>query len=247
MIGIERRSILGVPVDIIDMSIAIEQIDNLIKSNYKGNYIFAINAEKIIALQKDSFLKKMAEEATLLIPDGIGAVIAIKLLYGIKVQRVPGVDLMHNICMEASKKVYKIYIYGAREEVNKKSVEKLKAAYPGINIVGRCNGYLREEKMDELVKEINESQADILFIALGSPKQEKWIQKYLPKLTSVKVCQGIGGTLDTIVGQVKRAPEIYRKLGLEWLYRLVKEPKRIKRQIVYPGFLLQIFKEKYRK
>ncbi len=246
MIGIERKSILGVSVDMIDMNLAIAQINNLIKNNDKGNYIFAINAEKIIALQKDSFLKEMSEKATLLIPDGMGAVLAIRILYGIKVQRVPGVDLMHNICKEASKKGYKIFIYGAKEEVNREVVEKLYSIYPGINIVGRCNGYLSEEKMGDLVKKINESQADILFIALGSPKQEKWIQKYLPELTSVKICQGIGGTLDTIVGHVKRAPELLQKSALEWLYRLIKEPKRIRRQIIIPIFVLKILRAKIR-
>ena len=97
-----------------------------------------------------------------------------------------------------------------------------------------------------LIRKINESQADILFIALGSPKQESWIQKYSPDL-EVKVYQGIGGTLDVLSGQSKGAPSLIQKIGLEWLYRLVKEPKRIRRQIVYPRFLLEVVKAKFKK
>jgi N-acetylglucosaminyldiphosphoundecaprenol N-acetyl-beta-D-mannosaminyltransferase len=242
---IERKRILGIPVDIVDMSQALTYIDHIIQSNEKDNYILAINAEKIIALQKDPFLKQMAENASLLVPDGIGAVLAVKLLYGIKISRVPGADLMQNICKEAARRGYRIFIYGAKEDVNKDAVERLKRTYPGLNIVGRCSGYISEEKMNELVNQINESGADILFVALGSPKQEKWMQDYLPRL-NIKVCQGIGGTLDTIVGRVKRAPESFQKLGLEWLYRLLKEPRRIRRQLVLPVFVLKVFKEKIR-
>ncbi|NWF75470.1 MAG: WecB/TagA/CpsF family glycosyltransferase [Nitrospirae bacterium] len=246
MKGIERKNILGVPVDLIDMEGAIRHINDLIAGNSRNNYIFAINAEKVMALQKDSFLRQMAENASLLIPDGIGAVLALKLLYGKRAKRVPGVDLMHNICREAAEKGYKIFIYGAKEEINKKSVEKLHELYDGIKIVGRSHGYVTSDKMDYLLRQINESGADILFIALGSPKQEKWIQEYLPKL-NVKVCQGIGGTLDTIVGIVKRAPESFQRLGLEWFYRLLKEPKRIRRQLVLPLFILKVLREKMRR
>ncbi len=98
--------------------------------------------------------------------------------------------------------------------------------------------------MYELINDINKSEADILFIALGSPKQEEWIQKYLPRVNA-KICQGIGGTLDTITGNVQRAPVFMQKLGLEWLYRLFKEPKRIRRQIVLPLFALKVLKEKF--
>lgn len=231
------------PVDIVDMTGALKYIDDLIQSNRNGNYIFAINAEKVMALQNDPFLRNMAENASLLVPDGIGAVLAIKLLHGIKISRVPGADLMQNICKEAAKKGYRIFIYGAKDDVNKDAVERLKKTYPGLNIVGRCSGYITEERMNELINQINESGADILFVALGSPKQERWIQDYLPKL-NIKVCQGIGGTLDTIVGHVKRAPESFQKLGLEWLYRLLKEPRRIRRQLVIPVFVFNILKEK---
>jgi len=228
-----------------DMQGALEFIDKLIRSDQKGNYVFAINAEKIMAIQKDAFLKSMVENAALLLPDGVGIVLGAKWLYGLKVTRITGVELMLELCKEAELKGYKIFIYGAEEAVNKNSVEQLKLVYPSISIVGRCNGYISEEEMESLIKRINDSNADILFIALGSPKQEKWIQKYLPVLNT-KICLGIGGTLDVISGKSKRAPENIQKLGLEWLYRLIKEPKRIRRQIIYPVFITKLALERFK-
>jgi N-acetylglucosaminyldiphosphoundecaprenol N-acetyl-beta-D-mannosaminyltransferase len=241
---IERVRVLGIPVDRVDMPGALAFVDSAVENGYSRSYILAVNPEKIITLQKNNGLKQTFEKASLLIPDGIGVVVAMRWLYGFSVNRVPGADLMLNICSEASKNGHKIFIFGSKENVNKEATEKLRYMYPGIQIVGRCNGYVADERMDELINNINKSEADILFIALGSPKQEEWIQKYLPKVT-VKICQGIGGTLDTITGNVERAPLFMQKLGLEWLYRLIKEPKRIRRQIFLPVFVFKVLKEKF--
>lgn len=242
---IKRVRILGVPVDHVDMRRALDFVDSAIKNNELRQYILGINPEKVITLQRNNFLRNMFEKAGLLIPDGIGVVLAMRWLYRLPARRVPGSELVPNICREAVKEGYKIFFYGSKEEVNKAAVEKLRNIYPGIQIVGRSSGYVKENQMPSLVGEINGSGADILFVGLGSPKQEQWIQAYLPKL-NVKVCQGIGGTLDTITGNVKRAPIFFRWIGLEWLYRLIKEPKRIRRQIVLPIFALKLLKEKLR-
>lgn len=241
-----RGRVLGVPIDKVDMSSALEFVSVQIQNNKKGSYILAVNAEKIMSIQKDSFLRTFFENAALLLPDGIGIVLAIRWILGLEITRVTGVDLMQNLCKEAVKKGYKIFIYGGTEEVNKDVVEKIKNKYPGILVVGRSNGYLEESRMNYLINKINESDAEILFIALGSPKQEMWIQKYLPQL-NINICQAIGGTLDVISGKTKRASKAVQKIGLEWLYRLINEPKRIHRQIVYPVFLIKILIEKFRK
>ena len=241
--GIKRVRILGIPVDHVDMRCALDFVDSAIKNKKLQQYILAINPEKVVALQRDHFLRRMSERAALLIPDGIGVVLAIRWLYGLPATRVPGSELMPNICREAAKKGYKIFLYGSKEKINKAAVEKLRNIYPGIHIVGRSNGYVKEDQMPNLIREINASGADILFVALGSPKQEQWIHTYLPEL-NVKVCQGIGGTLDTIAGEVKRAPKIFRETGLEWLYRLASEPSRIRRQLVLPAFAFGIIKQK---
>jgi N-acetylglucosaminyldiphosphoundecaprenol N-acetyl-beta-D-mannosaminyltransferase len=243
--AIDRVRILGIPVDHVDMKRALDFIDSAIRNNELQQYILAINPEKVIRLQHDSLLISMFEKAALLIPDGIGIVLAIRLLYGLPATRVPGSELMWNTCREAARKGYKIFLYGSKEDVNKSAVEKLQTTFPGLQIVGRANGYLKDDEMPNLMKEINQSGADILFVALGSPKQEQWIQAYLPKL-NVKICQGIGGTLDTIAGLVERAPVFFRKAGLEWLYRLIREPKRIRRQAALPIFVLKVIIEKFK-
>lgn len=230
---IERVQILGVPVDYVDMRTALDFVDSAIRNNKPRQYIIAITPEKVVRLQHENHLKKTFEDAALLIPDGVGIVMAIRWLFGFPATRVPGAELMPNICREAAKKGYKIFLYGSKEEVNKAAAEKLRNTYPGIQIVGRSNGYVKEDQMPVLIKEINKSRADILFVALGSPKQEYWIKTWLPQL-DVRICQGVGGTLDTIVGVVKRAPPIVQTLNLEWAYRLVREPKKNSKVWLYP-------------
>jgi len=122
----------------------------------------------------------------------------------------------------------------------------LKERHGGLNIVGRSHGYVSEQDMAALVEKINASGAEILFLALGSPKQEKWLAAHKDALNTVKVCQGIGGTLDTIAGKVKRAPKIWCRCSAEWLYRLLSEPSRIKRQKVLPVFAMMVVLAKLR-
>lgn len=237
-----RFSILGVSVDAVDTDYALAYIESCIQNREKGKYILSVNAEKIMMLNNDPPLRLFFNRADLLLPDGIGTVIAARWLYGKKIQRTAGVDLMGKTCEHASKNGYKIFIYGAREEINCKAIERLNILYPGIRIVGRSHGYLDENMMRKLIDQINRSAAELLFIALGSPKQEKWIQQYKDKL-DVNIYQGIGGTLDVISGESKRSPLRIQRLGFEWLYRLIKEPKRIKRQRVYPLFLFSVLRE----
>jgi len=123
-------------------------------------------------------------------------------------------------------------------------VDILEQRYPGLEVVGRRNGFVQPTEMDALVNQINASGAQILFIALGSPRQEKWVAQYGVRL-QVKLIQGIGGTLDTITGHVKRAPEFWQRFNLEWFYRLINEPKRITRQIKLPVFSLMVIKQKF--
>lgn len=214
-----------------------------LESGTRPHSIIASNAEKNFSAPKDPVLYECYKNADLLLPDGIGMVIAANLLYGTNLERVPGSEFIFDICKLAQDEGYKVYIYGSKEEVNKQSVEVLKERYPGLKIAGRSNGYVKEEDMPALIDQINASGTDILFIALGSPKQEKWLTTHKDSLKHVRVCQGIGGTLDTIGGNVKRAPEFWCRYNLEWLYRLLSEPKRIKRQIVLPMFAFLVFKE----
>ncbi len=239
-----RYPILNIWTDAVSMDGALAKVSEFVEQGDRPHTIFATNPEKNFSVPADPFLYKCFEEADLLLPDGIGMVLAAKVLHGAKLSRVPGCEFMQKACGLAAENGYKIFIYGAKEEVSKEAVRILEERLPGLQIVGRCNGYWPEEKMDELVETINNSKAEILFLALGSPKQEKWFATHREKLRNVRVCQGIGGTLDVITGNVKRAPEIFCKLGLEWFYRLLSEPKRWKRQLVLPVFVWRVFLEK---
>jgi len=230
MIPPKRVQILDTQVDCISMAETLKFVDEHIRTTNQVSTILAVNPEKVYALRRNSFLRNFFAKAAILIPDGIGVVFAMRI-NGYKAERVAGADLMQQICAQAEDSNYKIFFYGAKEEVNQGAVERLRERHPAIRIVGRANGYVKEEDMGALVAQINESKAEILFVALGSPRQEEWMSKYLDQLESVRICQGIGGTLDTIVGTVKRAPLFMQQLNLEWFYRLIQQPARANRQI----------------
>lgn len=223
---IERIRVLNVPVDVLTMDMAINRVCEMAKNHEKTGYVVAVNPEKSFAMQQSEEIRDFIENADVIIPDGIGIVFGARILNGRKLGRVPGADLMQEICKASGERNVRIFIYGAKEEVNAGAVEKLRQRHSDIQIVGRRNGYVREEEMDDLVREINDSGADIVFLALGSPRQERWMNDYGPKLNS-GACMGIGGTLDTITGTVKRAPVFMQKIHLEWFYRLIKQPSRI--------------------
>ncbi len=227
-----------------DKDESIRRVKEFIETGTRPHSIFAANPEKNFSVPKDPVLYDAFKNADLLLPDGIGVVLAAQILYGIHVERVPGSEFIFDICNLAAEGNFKVFIYGAKEDVNKKTVDELKNHYPGINIAGRANGYVDESEMPQLIDRINQSNAEILFLALGSPKQEKWFTTYKNQLQHVRVVQGVGGTLDTIAGTVKRAPMIWRKFSAEWLYRLIKEPKRIRRQKVLPLFVALVLYSK---
>ncbi|MFZ4856708.1 MAG: WecB/TagA/CpsF family glycosyltransferase [Desulfuromonadaceae bacterium] len=240
-----RLKILNVWVDPVDMNGALQRVENFIEKGDRPHSVFAVNPEKNFSVPRDPNLHKVFRDADLLIPDGIGVVMAARILYRVSLSRVPGVEMMDEICGLSANKGYRVFIYGAKEEVSAKSVEVLQKRYPSLEIVGRANGFVPAEEMPKLIEQINASGAQVLFLALGSPRQEKWFATYASQLLTVRVCQGIGGTLDTIAGTVKRAPEFWCNMNMEWFYRLMSEPKRIARQKVLPIFAYQVFRQKY--
>lgn len=239
-----RLKIINIWVDPVDRNEAIRRVKEFLKTGTRPHTIIAANPEKNFSVPKDAVLYDTFKNADLLIPDGIGVVIAARILYGVKLERLPGSELIFDICHIAEKGSFKVFIYGAKEDVNKKVVEELKNRYPNLKIVGRENGYVKDSGMPDLINRINASKAEILFLALGSPKQEKWYTTHKSRLHHVRVVQGVGGTLDTIAGTVKRAPRVWCKFQLEWLYRLIMEPNRIKRQMVLPVFAIMVLMSK---
>ena len=243
MLDIHRVEILGVPVDRVTMSEALDCVESMIKRQLPS-IILAVNPEKVIRAQQDEQLLDLLWSADLLIPDGIGVVMAARILGLGRAKRVPGSELMPKLCESAASKGYTVFLFGASEEVNRQAVTVLQDRYPGIRIVGSHHGYVPDKKMPIVIADINKCQPDLLFVALGSPYQEQWMARYVPFL-KVKVCQGVGGTFDVIAGRVKRAPLLFRAIHLEWFYRLLSQPSRIFRQTALPVFVYQILKSKF--
>ena len=243
----QRLNILDIWVDPVSRQEALAKVGDFLSNGNRPHCIFAANPEKNFSVPADPLLYEVYRGADLLLPDGIGMVLAARALYGKRLERVPGAEFIFDICRLAAESGKGIFVYGAREHVNKSACDKLAQRFPGLKIAGRSNGYVPAEKMDGLLDTINTSGAAILFVALGSPMQEKWCAAHAHKLEHVKVIQGVGGTLDTIAGTVKRAPAAWCKMNLEWLYRLLKEPRRIRRQKVLPLFAAAVIADRIRK
>ena len=233
-----RVDILGVPVGCVDMARALDRVDEIIECG-RPEMVIAVNPEKVVKARQDRWLLSLLPRAGLLIPDGAGVVFAARLLGLGRMERVAGSDLMLAICGRAVPRGYRLFLFGGSPQVNQRAVEVLRGRYPRIQIVGHEHGYVQDDQMPDLIRRINASRADVLFVALGSPRQERWMDRYLPQL-EVKVCQGVGGTFDVIAGRVKRAPLSFRNLHLEWLYRLLMQPGRIIRQTALPQFAVQV-------
>ncbi len=195
------------------------------------NQMFIVNINPFIVLDnKDK--KEIFNQEEINIPDGEGIVLLSKLRGGNVEKRIAGIDLMLDLCQKSEQK---IYLYGAKEGVAKETKKRLENLYPKIKIVGTMNGYSKEE---EVIKDINKTKPEIIFIALGSPKQEDFIIKNKDKLKSVKVLMPVGGSFDVISGNLKRASKLIQALKLEWLYRMIKEPKRFKGIIKLIQFII---------
>ncbi|MFA5603431.1 MAG: WecB/TagA/CpsF family glycosyltransferase [Bacilli bacterium] len=231
---VETENIFGINVSILNYMRLRECVEKDINLNKKST-IIAINPEKILKSRNDNELKELLNNATYKIPDGIGVVYASKKMGGKIKSRITGIDCMEMLCELSNIKGYKIFMFGASSEVVRNAKYELTKKYPKVNIVGILDGY--EKDNDKIVETINKSGANILFVALGSPKQENWIKNNMNKL-NVNIFQGVGGSFDVFSGGIKRAPKLMQKLGLEWLYRLIKEPKRIFRQINLFKFML---------
>lgn len=231
-----RERYLGVNVCCIDMEEALNEVEDIIRDK-KPSFVVAINPEKIMKAKKDEGLRKLLNSAAIQIPDGVGVLIASKLKRGSIKKRVTGIDLMQNICKRASQKGYRVFLLGAKPGVAKRAAEILKEKYTGLNICGIRDGYFKDE--DNVIDEIRESRADIIFVAMGSPKQENWITGNMEKY-NVPLSMGVGGSFDVICGNIKRAPDFMCKMGLEWFYRLIKEPSRYKRMMALPVFLFKV-------
>lgn len=208
----------------------------------KCGQVVTLNPEMIAYASGHEDFAKILEEAELVIPDGIGVQIGLKIL-GHEVRRIAGVEFAKKVLEKFAMTGKSIALVGAKPEIISKTVENLKSEIPGVDIVYARDGYF--EDMDEVINELSQTQAQLVLTALGSPKQEDFNYK-AKKLMPNTLFIGVGGSFDVWSGEVKRAPEIYQRLGLEWLYRTVKEPKRFKRIFpTLPLFVIKVLKEKF--
>lgn len=235
--------ILGVRVDNIDMIQALCLVQQYIGSD-SAHQIVTVNAEILYNASQDRELAALIENADLVTPDGSGIVWAANVLGEPLKERVTGIDLVLEICRQAAPNQWKVFLLGGKPGVAHLAGENLKNKYPGLDIAGIRDGYFQEADEDELIEEINASKAQILFAGLGSPKQESWLAAYKTQLKP-KVLLGVGGSFDVISGQLKRAPGLFQKLGLEWLYRIIRQPWRFKRALAIPKFQWAVKKSQW--
>ena len=195
----------------------------------KKTYVVTANAEIAMYAKENVSYFNIITKADYIVPDGIGVVKGAQILKKEIKERVPGIELMVDLLKIADKFNQKVYFYGAKNEVIEKMIKRIKSDYPNINIVGYSNGYINDAD-NKITDEIINLEPDYIFVAKGAPLQDEWINKVIQK-TDKGLFMGVGGSFDVLAGVVKRAPEIWQKLNLEWLYRIICEPTRLKRFI----------------
>lgn len=243
-----RVNILNTTIDNLSIQETLQTIEGAI-ANKKQIHHVVVNASKIVAMQSDLQLRKSVNESDLINADGQAVVWASKILKQPLKERVAGIDLMQNLVELAHKKDYKIYFFGAKDDIVKEVVERYSEKYSPNIIAGYRNGYYKKEEEKNIAKQIAESGANILFVAISSPTKENFLYENKDLLNNVNFIMGVGGSFDVVSGKVKRAPIWMQKNGLEWFYRFAQEPKRMwKRYLVGNSkFIGLVLKERFSK
>lgn len=232
----ETVNILGVHVNKYTMQEAVAKASEMIETDGLS-MIFTPNSEIILYASNNPEFTDVINSADMVIPDGIGVVYGAKILKNPIKERVAGYDLVCNLFPIMAEKGQSVYLLGAKPGVAEKAAETLLEKHPGLVIAGTHDGYFKDDK--EVIADINKCAPDFLMVCLGFPKQENWIYNNREKLNA-KLAIGAGGCLDVFAGTVQRAPEFYCKHGIEWLYRLVKQPSRFVRMLALPKFGLKV-------
>ena len=229
-----RVDVLGVGFDNVTMDEALDKAMALLEED--GPHLVATpNPEIVQRAGKDAEFAKVLAQADLVIPDGIGVIYAAKILGRPLKGRVPGIDFGSALMGRMAKTGKRLFLLGAEPGVAEQAAVNLQAKYPGLVVCGTHDGYFKED--GPVAQAVREARADVVFVCLGAPKQEKWIAAN-GEATGARLLIGMGGALDVFAGKVERAPEGFQKLGLEWLYRLMKQPSRIGRMAKLPLFLV---------
>lgn len=220
-----------------DKNTLMNYIENIDKVN-----IVSGNPEVLFNGLNDPILKEnFKQKASIIIPDGVGTVLASKLLKKPVREKIAGIDIVREVLIKANLEGKSIYLLGAKEEVLKKCVDNIKSEFPNLKISGFHNGFFDLNSCDDIIEDIKMCNPWAIFVAMGSPRQEIFIEKVMDTVDT-HIFMGVGGVFDIFAGELKRAPKWMISLGLEWLYRVAKEPFRIKRLIAIPKFLLLVLK-----
>lgn len=228
-----KQTIMGVQIDNVSMAEAVASGCRLVESG-GTHYVVTPNSEIIYAARKNQELKEVLNRAGLALPDGIGVVYAGKILGTPLKEKVAGIEFGTAMLGRAAERGWSVYFLGAKPGVAQEAARRMQNRFPGLIVAGTADGYFQED--GPAVEQIKASGADIVLVCLGAPKQELWMAKN-GQATGAKLLCGLGGSLDIFAGISRRAPDIWVKLGLEWAYRLVKEPWRIGRMMSLPKFL----------
>jgi len=221
-----KINILSIKIHNLSMEETLDLVD---KSIQNGEHIHhsVVNAGKIVLMQDDIQLRESVNSANIINADGQAVVWASKILGKPLKERVAGIDLMESLVELANQKGYKIYCLGAKEEIVSNVIQKYEEKYSEELIAGYRNGYFSKEEEPQIAREITESGAQILFVAISSPKKENFLYDHRETLKKVNFIMGVGGSFDVISGKTKRAPFWMQNMGLEWFYRFIQEPKRM--------------------
>ena len=237
-----HKMIFDVPIDLLSVRETLERIDHAIESKERLQHGL-VNVAKVIKMRRDPNIYRYVAESDMINIDGAGVVLGARLLGYEVPERVAGIDLMDSVLALCETKGYKPYFIGAKEEVIQAAVRNIAAKYPELKIAGWRNGYFSEAEEPAIVADIATSGADCLFIGMTTPKKERMLHQYRDQF-DVPFQMGVGGSFDVIAGITKRAPEVWQKLGCEWLYRVVQEPRRmagryLSTNLAFAGLLAQ--------
>jgi N-acetylglucosaminyldiphosphoundecaprenol N-acetyl-beta-D-mannosaminyltransferase len=232
---VDSIDILGCRLDLLDQDEATEAILRFAREGAAAQVV-TLGTEMVVYAQRDPAFRAVINVSALSLCDTIG-VLTVARRRGAKLDdRVTGVELMESLCQSAAAEGLPVYLFGGAEGVAADAAAILEVSFPGLIIAGTRNGFFTSEEEAAIVETIRSSGARILFVGLGSPRQEMWLARNLPA-TGCGAGIGVGGSFDVISGRVKRAPMIWRQLGIEWLYRLIREPQRVRRQLALPYFV----------
>ncbi len=235
-----KTDVLGVLYDNVTMEEAL-QIGRQLLQGDKAAYCVTPNAEMAYEALHDADFCGLLNGADLVLPDGAGVVLGAKILKTPLKQKVAGIEFAQNLLPILEETGAKLYLLGSKPGIAELAAEKMLQKHPNLKICGMQDGYFQDESA--VVRQVNEAGADVLYVCLGAPKQEKFMQRHQIEL-KIKLMIGLGGTLDGIAGTVKRAPKWMIKLQLEWLYRLIKQPKRFGRMLRLPKFVFAAWKKR---